>query len=166
MPEYIKRETAIKRVMETKWESGSDGAAAMEIVAATPAADVAPVVHGCFEPCFDENGNWRQGFAKCSNCGKEYYAQVINHFGYCPNCGAKMDIEAGGDNNLDEVSGVVDACPTVDAVPAVRCKDCTHCVRTTDIDGPGLFCSIWGRQWNRVQLDDFCSYGERKDGED
>lgn len=50
-----------------------------------------PVVHGCFEPCFDENGNWRQGFAKCSNCGKEYYAQVINHFGFCPNCGAKMD---------------------------------------------------------------------------
>ena len=35
--------------------------------------------------------NWRQGFAKCSNCGKEYYAQVINHFGFCPNCGAKMD---------------------------------------------------------------------------
>ena len=24
MPEYIKRETAIKRVMETKWESGSE----------------------------------------------------------------------------------------------------------------------------------------------
>ena len=67
---------------------------------------------------------------------------------------------------LDEVSGVVDACPTVDAVIVTRCKDCTHCVRTTDIDGPGLFCSIWGRQWNRVQLDDFCSYGERKDGED
>lgn len=44
MTEYIKRETAIKRVMETKWESGSDGAAAMEIVATTPAADVAPVV--------------------------------------------------------------------------------------------------------------------------
>lgn len=46
----------------------------------------------------------------------------------------------------------------------VRCKDCEHCVRTTDIDGPGLFCSIWGRQWNRVQLDDFCSYGEPKEG--
>ena len=61
-----------------------------------PTADVAPVVHGCFEPCFDENGNWRQGFAKCSNCGKEYYAQVINHFGYCPNCGVKMD--GGADN--------------------------------------------------------------------
>lgn len=47
--------------------------------------------------------------------------------------------------------------------PAVRCKDCTHCVRTTDIDGPGLFCAIWGRQWDRVQLDDFCSYGERRE---
>lgn len=27
---------------------------------------------------------------------------------------------------LDEVSGVVDACPTVDAVPVVRCKDCKY----------------------------------------
>nr|DAJ54722.1 MAG TPA: hypothetical protein [Caudoviricetes sp.] len=60
----------------------------------------------------------------------------------------------------------VEDAPTVDAVPVVRCKDCTHCVRTTDMDGPGLFCSIWGRQWNRVQLDDFCNYGERKDGGD
>lgn len=64
---------------------------------------------------------------------------------------------------LDEVSGVIDACPTVDAVPVVRCKDCKHCVKTTDIDGPGLFCPVWGRQWHRAQLDDFCSYGERKE---
>lgn len=27
---------------------------------------------------------------------------------------------------LDEVSGVVDACQTVDAVPVVRCKDCEY----------------------------------------
>lgn len=77
---------------------------------------------------------------------------------------------------LEEQFGISDAdilakeeirfAPTVDAVIVTRCKDCTHCVRTTDMDGPGLFCSIWGRQWNRVQLDDFCSYGERKDGGD
>lgn len=77
---------------------------------------------------------------------------------------------------LEEQFGISDAdilakeeirfAPTVDAVVVTRCKDCTHCVRTTDMDGPGLFCSIWGRQWNRVQLDDFCSYGERKDGGD
>lgn len=63
----------------------------------------------------------------------------------------------------DGVYAVIAAFPAADVAPVVRCKDCTHCVRTTDIDGPGLFCSIWGRQWNRVQLDDFCSYGERRE---
>lgn len=27
---------------------------------------------------------------------------------------------------LDEVSGVIDACPTVDAMPVVYCKDCKY----------------------------------------
>ena len=63
----------------------------------------------------------------------------------------------------DTILDLVDSIPTVDAVVVTRCKDCTHCVRTTDMDGPGLFCSIWGRQWNRVQFDDFCSHGERRD---
>ena len=34
--DYIDRSVVVKKVMETKWESGSDGAVAMEIVAATP----------------------------------------------------------------------------------------------------------------------------------
>ena len=87
MAEYIKREAAIDLITR-RYENPEICTQELNSI---PAADVAPVVHGCFEPCFDENGNWRQGFAKCSNCGKEYYAQVINHFGYCPNCGAKMD---------------------------------------------------------------------------
>lgn len=95
MAEYIERSAAIEAAKHA-WAKGLEPS---QYIEALPAADVAPVVHGCFEPCFDENGNWRQGFAKCSNCGKEYYAQVINHFGYCPNCGAKMDGERkdGGD---------------------------------------------------------------------
>lgn len=109
MAECIEREATIKRIKEVycvgcnsyngvRCRACGTGDA-IDIIEDAPAADVAPVVHGCFEPCFDENGNWRQGFAKCSNCGKEYYAQVINHFGYCPNCGAKMDGERkdGGD---------------------------------------------------------------------
>lgn len=110
MAEYISREAAIAYIREQSEEcqkafeelGGESGIYAdayndlAEDFYSIPAADVVPVVHGCFEPCFDENGNWRQGFAKCSNCGKEYYAQVINHFGYCPNCGAKMD---GGDSD-------------------------------------------------------------------
>lgn len=96
MNDYIERTEALEITTRTC----GDYAAAWTEIRKLPAADVAPVVHGCFEPCFDENGNWRQGFAKCSNCGKEYYAQVINHFGYCPNCGAKMD---GGDNDAKSV---------------------------------------------------------------
>ena len=64
MTEYIKRETAIKRVMETKWESGSDGAAAMEIVAATPAADVAPVTR-----CKDCKHSWEDISGLCCSHG-------------------------------------------------------------------------------------------------
>lgn len=92
MAEYIKREAAIDLITR-RYENPE---ICTQEINSIPAADVAPVVYGRFEPCFDENGNWRQGFAKCSNCGKEYYAQVINHFGYCPNCGAKMD--GGADN--------------------------------------------------------------------
>lgn len=93
MNECIERETAIKRVMETKWESGSDGAAAMEIVAATPAADVAPVVHGRIVGSL-EDGRYRRRF---SCCGDD--ATMITQWiwpKYCPSCGAKID--GGADN--------------------------------------------------------------------
>lgn len=83
MNEYIERKIAIKRVMETKWESGSDGAAAMEIVAATPAADVAPVVHAQWIE--DESG-----IIICPEC-KRGYNLIAKYNHYCPNCGAKMD---------------------------------------------------------------------------
>lgn len=77
---------------------------------------------------------------------------------------------------LDEVSGVIDACPTVDAEPVVRCKDCEHAERYERADGgTGYYCGdpqnsfTYGECWNRVfkpvkEANDFCSYGERKDG--
>ena len=77
MAEYIKRETAIKRVMETKWESGSDGAAAMEIVAATPAADVAPVVR-----CKDCKHSWEDIGGLCCSHGACVDLTVPGDF-YC-----------------------------------------------------------------------------------
>lgn len=66
---------------------------------------------------------------------------------------------------LDEVSGVIDACPTVDAVPVVRCKDCKHydlgvCLKIYS-DG-----NAQKDSWQTRNPDDFCSYGERKDGGD
>ena len=91
MAECIEREVAVKNVMAAKWIEGYDGAMAMEIVAAAPAVDVVPVVHARWEPCFDKNCRCRWGFGKCSNCGQEYYAHAIDHYKYCPICGAKMD---------------------------------------------------------------------------
>lgn len=57
-----------------------------------PAADVAPVRHGRWERCFED---WRQQLEgdKCSVCGFEHYGTGIGHYHYCPNCGAKMDLE-------------------------------------------------------------------------
>ena len=63
---------------------------------------------------------------------------------------------------VDDAVGVVNKAPTIYAVPVVRCRECRHCKETMDHKGPGLFCSIWGREWQRVQPNDFCSYGQRK----
>ena len=54
--------------------------------------------------------------------------------------------------------------PTVDAVPVVRCRDCKHWHKDT------VFCGYmsYGKASERVNwyADDFCSYGERKEGAD
>ena len=87
MDEYIKRETAVRAVMAAKWGDGSDGAMAMEIVASAPAADVAPVVHGRWEP----------GNPICPVCGGDKFKDLDADIwcdwqpDFCPNCGAKMD---------------------------------------------------------------------------
>ena len=58
----------------------------------------------------------------------------------------------------------IDAQPTIDAVEIVRCRDCKHWHKDT------VFCGYmsYGEASERVNwyADDFCSYGERKDGDD
>lgn len=66
----------------------------------------------------------------------------------------------------------VELAPTVDAVEVVRCKDCRHCTVTSD----GMVCEcvlptkrmedyyIYGSTiLARVEPDDFCSHGERRE---
>ena len=86
MDEYIKRETAVRAVMAAKWGDGSDGAMAMEIVASTPAADVAPVVHGRWKTNSD-----RPDSLICSVCKCGFDMWKHDPHNYCPNCGTKMD---------------------------------------------------------------------------
>ncbi len=57
----------------------------------------------------------------------------------------------------------IDNAPTVDAVEVVRCKDCKH----YDL---GVCLKIYSNgnahpeAWQPRRPEDFCSYGERKDG--
>ena len=51
--------------------------------------------------------------------------------------------------------------PVADVVEVVRCKDCKHYGRIKGL--LGLRCDLQGEQiWCK---DDFCSYGERREGE-
>lgn len=65
---------------------------------------------------------------------------------------------------LDEVSGVVDACPTVDTVFVTRCEDCVHWDDDPDTygadDGPKGKCM---KSFETMCVNDYCSYGERKE---
>ena len=56
----------------------------------------------------------------------------------------------------------VEEMPTVDAVPVVRCRECKHCdPENYHCDHPmGTAAPL------RRKPDDFCSYGERKEGAD
>lgn len=105
--EYIDREAVIDSMenaeFEIDCEENPDPVAwissvidvMLDCVCNEPAADVAPVVHGRWEP---------QEYTKHCGCGKSYpetmfrcsVCERIAHWQpygltYCPNCGAKMD---------------------------------------------------------------------------
>ena len=94
MAEYIKREAAIKAIEKADYTliaNDADSCKAdylREIIESVPAADVAPVVHGKWI----ESANFDAGFWVCSKC--RFVSEAIaahKLYGYCPNCGAKMD---------------------------------------------------------------------------
>ena len=54
-------------------------------------------------------------------------------------------------------ANAIDLAPTVDAVPVVRCRECKY--RDGTPGQPNIQCG-------QMHEDDFCSYGERKEGAD
>ena len=68
-----------------------------------------------------------------------------------------------GWNGLIEL---IEKAPTIDAVPVVRCRDCVNCL-IDNTERKYHLCmrhsSVFPR---KVDLMDFCSYGERKEGAD
>ena len=58
----------------------------------------------------------------------------------------------------------IDNAPIIDAVQVVRCKDCANCLHYDDeTESEWLWCTINTRP---TAEEDFCSFGERKGGED
>ena len=84
MAEYIEKETAIAIIMSEPPDAHYPHWYADKIKA-IPAADVAPVVHGRWVTQ-DET---RTKFM-CSLCESKNYG---GHEKFCPNCGAKIDLE-------------------------------------------------------------------------
>ena len=79
------------------------------------------------------------------------------------NCGCEYeDCGNEGDCGYDHF---ISNAPTINAVPAVRCRECIHyemgvCLKIYDDGAASRYA------WQERKPDDFCSYGERKDGAD
>ena len=93
MAEYIEREALLEKAQNERIRLGYDIVSVRDIES-MPAADVAPVRHGRW---IDKpTGRYRQWQAWCSvcdekcGCGGTIKSQ---HKMFCPNCGAKMDLE-------------------------------------------------------------------------
>lgn len=92
MAEYIEKDKIVKWIWKQERLSKALTVMAIEV---TPAADVAPVVHGRWEYCAEK---WAiKSCYLCTACRYPRYEHYANKdFRYCPHCGAKMD---GGDND-------------------------------------------------------------------
>lgn len=97
MPKYIELEKALE-FLQHKYENmyGRNPSFyvgyqfALENLKRIKSADVAPVVHAkLIESVSFESGSW-----VCSNCGFVSEAIAAHKlYNYCPNCGAKCDLE-------------------------------------------------------------------------
>ena len=98
MNEYIERERLLRRFNIDDMMNVNGTLISLEDTRNTisnfPAADVAPVVHGCWieytKVIIPEPYNkWEQAW-KCSECG---FDDGFVAYNFCPNCGARMDLE-------------------------------------------------------------------------
>ena len=87
---YIERESAIKSLLNDSPEQvGYSREDAADCIRYMDAADVAPVRHGRWIAIKVPN-EWDKG--QCSECRSIFNSSVWGT-NYCPNCGAKMDLE-------------------------------------------------------------------------
>lgn len=68
-------------------------------------------------------------------------------------------------NITQRIFEIISEIPAADVAPVVRCKDCNHydmgvCLKIYSDGG------VHPEAWQSRKPEDFCSYGERKDGGD
>ena len=100
--DLISRSALLKRLELVDMDKSTDFRAgvqfgvehAIDVVKEVPAADVAPVVHG--------EWIWNGKHWECSNCRRDRLHDLVLGLdaAYCPHCGAKMDGERKGDDEL------------------------------------------------------------------
>ncbi len=62
----------------------------------------------------------------------------------------------------DEIIDALENIPSADVEPVVRCKDCKHAyINSFAVSSGEALCTLSGKP---MQQDDFCSYGEPKEG--
>ena len=78
------------------------------------------------------------------------------HCKVCPSdCGA-----CGFVYGKDDICGLIDKAPTIDAVPVVRCKDCHYGFYDSEINDAMICTRTNDGYWRHGN--DFCSYGRKK----
>ena len=93
MDEYIKRKDLLENISNVEFTDAAEARGANKIldrIKWTPAANVAPVVYGRWEPVLDDVWNLPTPVCvgcRCSVCGRDEQHKEP----YC-NCGARMDV--------------------------------------------------------------------------
>ena len=76
---------------------------------------------------------------------------------------AEVECGKNFETDCNHVRDFLNAMPTIDAIPVVRCRECKYRFKNNghSKDGcPIIDANIW------MDDDDFCSHGERKEGAD
>ena len=95
MDEYIKKVYAVDAVLDVYYDTPDIDLSGEKFEAAIfkiPPADVAPVRHGKWEIVVGSNG---KEYMVCTCC--RVSQDLTGVFTYCPNCGAKMDLNDSED---------------------------------------------------------------------
>ena len=101
---YIERESAIKSLLNDAPEQvGYSREDAADCIRFMDAVDVAPVRHARWEECHwvEQDGPYslvahHKAAFRCSGCKYVFKKELLWKDNYCPNCGARMDIEGNG----------------------------------------------------------------------